>query len=127
MELFTDTYTGKQFNYVADHTYTEAVAREIVDHGVTDNKGRAIGATRSVTFQKVTLSETKTRDFGGQIWPVGKPLEFFEAVSCNTRNGAVYGSARMVVQALTCEEALAELDKRIAKSKVAMLKKFGTK
>lgn len=113
---------GKVYNYVESQTDRIVQAREIVDFGVKDSKGRAVGMMRRINHETRTLRAERPLN-GGWIWPVGAPLERFAGFACSTRDNSCFGSADIRVYGATEAEVAAELDKRIERARRIALKK----
>jgi hypothetical protein len=114
--------TGKTYNYVTSPTVQVAQAASVVEFGVQDSKGRAVGMSRVVTFESRSILEEATGR-GGWIWPVGAPLQRFAGRAISTRDGKTFGSADVRVYGSTEAEVAAELDKRIERARLAAVKK----
>lgn len=113
---------GMVYNYVASYTETKVGAQEIIDFGVADAKGRAVGMKRYLRHEVRTLHENKP-DRGCSLWLVGAPLEQFVGYAISTRNGERFGSAEIKVSGATEAEVSAEIDARIEKARKLAVKK----
>jgi hypothetical protein len=123
MALAIMTYGEQAYNYVASHDSRYAAEHQVVDFGVVDSKGRKVGMSRCATRNHLTLVEGEAPKFG-RLLKVGAPLDYFEGRAISTRNGSMFGSAEIRVQAPTLDACLAELDKRIERARVAAVKKW---
>lgn len=117
--------TSKPMYYV-DKTESVAVApSKVIDFGVVDAKGRKVGISRAVNRMDVTLSEQEpAHGRGSRLHPADLPTTYYVGHAHPTRNGEVFGGSWVRFQAVTQEEAEAELDRRIERSRRLALKKF---
>lgn len=128
MELATYTFqSGATYNYVENTRFDQVEPYTIVDFGLVDKKGRAIGMNRSVSRREVTLRKTAPQNGFGTMHEVGRPLVEFVGRAQQTRNTAPYGGASVVVYAETAEACIAELDARIERARKAAQRKWGVK
>jgi hypothetical protein len=111
-----------QYNYVKSFDSTTVQVARVVDFGVADSKGRAVGMRRFIAFEARTLHEVAPTG-GCGLWPVGAPLQRFAGVAISTRNGVPFGSAEVRVFGSTETEVAAELDARIEKARRLAVKK----
>lgn len=128
LPTFTSTYDKTVYNYVDKWTRETVVARTVVDFGVVDKKNRAVGMSRFIQRQVITLLTTEPSEDdllrGHSLWRVGKPTDFFSGHAMSTRNGDGFGSAEVYVTGASLEEVAAELDKRIERARKIAVKKF---
>lgn len=118
------------YHLVQSWDSTEVVARTVVDFGLKDAKGRAVGMSRRATHQVVKFHEQEPAkgQWGGyecRMLPADHPAEWFEVRGISTRNGAGFGSADVCVKAPTLEAALAEFDARVERARKLAARKFG--
>jgi hypothetical protein len=118
---------GSDWNYVATEKTTPVEGHDVVDFRVVDQKGRAVGMSRAITYTELTLCTEKPESPWPRIREVGKPTKFFTGRAHQTRNGKQYGGSFVVVFGETREACACELDKRIERARKAAAKKWGAK
>jgi hypothetical protein len=125
METF-NTPDGSSYHYVSKIDRTVIEPRAVVDFGVRDAKGRAVGMLRRVDHEAVTLAEQKPAGGCAMLHRVGAPLARFVGTAISTRNGSAFGSATVSVWAQTPADCAAQLDARIERARKLAARKFTT-